>query len=68
MAKKKIVEPTEKLKKQITAVLKVKYPQMYETIMTRGQKKEYLLLSPGDRPAYKKMIGKTLKKAYRSKK
>ncbi|MCK5615801.1 hypothetical protein KAR91_78785 [Candidatus Pacearchaeota archaeon] len=65
MAKKKVVKPeTEDLKRRIKAVLEKKYPQMYETLMTRGQKKEYLRLSPGDRKEYKKMIGKTMKKEY----
>jgi len=58
---KKIVKPTAKEQKIITARLKRMYPQMYEPKAT------FKGLSPGDRKELERVVGKKLKKVYRKK-
>jgi len=67
MARKKIVKPTSAEQRKITARLQRKYPQMYETRMTKREKKVISRASKSDRAALEKMIGKKLKKLYRGK-
>ena len=63
--KKKVVKPTLEEKKIIEARLKRKYPQMYELTTTAREKKVLRGVSPSDRKALEKMVGKKLKKIYR---
>lgn len=63
--RKKVVKPTPKERKKITARLKRKYPQMYESAMTARERGRLKGLSPGDRKALEVMVGKKLKKIYR---
>ncbi len=58
------VKPTAAEQKKITSRLKRKYPQMYETPMTKREKKVISRASKSDRAALEKMIGKKLKKLY----
>ncbi|MCK4828324.1 hypothetical protein KA005_72010 [bacterium] len=67
MARKKIVRPTPAEQRKITARLKHKYPQMYETTMTKYEKAAIKDLVAADRKALERMVGKKLKKLYRSK-
>lgn len=64
MARKKVVKPTAKQKRTITARLQRKYPQMYELKLTRAEKKIFSRASKADRAALEKMVGKKLKKIY----
>jgi hypothetical protein len=64
MARKKIVEPIAAEQKKITARLKKKYPQMYEPMLTRAEKKVISRAAKADRLALEKMVGKKLKKMY----
>jgi len=64
MARKKVVKPTPKEKKRITARLQKKYPQMYETKLSKREKKQFARASKADRAELEKMIGKKLKKLY----
>ena len=64
----KPVKPTKEEHKKITKRLQRKYPQMYEPILTRAEKKVIGRASKPDRAALEKMVGKRLKKIYRSKK
>ena len=60
----KPVKPTAAEQKKITARLKKKYPQMYETRMTKREKKVISRASPADRKELERMVGKKLKKLY----
>ena len=62
------VKPTAAEQKIITRRLQRMYPQMYEPVLTRAEKKVISRASKSDRAALEKMVGKRLKKAYRSKK
>ena len=64
MARRKIVKPTAAEQKIITRRLQKKYPQMYETRMTKREKKVISRASKSDRAALEKMVGKKLKKLY----
>ena len=64
MARKKIVRPTSAEQKKITKRLQKKYPQMYEPMLTRAEKKVIGRASKADRAALEKMVGKKLKKIY----
>jgi len=64
----KPVKPTAAEQKKITARLQRKYPQMYEPVLTRAEKKVFSRAAKADRAALEKMVGKRLKKIYRSKK
>ena len=58
------VKPTAEEQKKITARLKKKYPQMYETKMTKREKKVISRASKSDRAELERMVGKKLKKLY----
>ena len=64
MARRKIVKPTVTEQKKITARLKKKYPQMYEPMLTRAEKKVIGRASKADRKELDRMVGKKLKKLY----
>jgi len=64
--KKKTVKPTEKELSKITARLMAKYPQMYESATTEAESEKLAGLSPGDRKELERMVGKRLKRRYRS--
>ena len=64
MARRKIVKPTVAEQKKITARLKKKYPQMYEPMLTRAEKKVISRASKSDRAELERMVGKKLKKLY----
>ena len=64
MARKKVVKPTLKQKRTITTRLQRKYPQMYEPMLTRAERKVISRASKADRAALEKMVGKKLKKIY----
>ncbi len=66
MARKKIVKPTQAEQKIISRRLKRQYPQMYESAATAREKRTVSGLSKGDRSALLKMVGKKMKKIYRS--
>ena len=63
----KPVKPTAAEQKKITRRLQRKYPQMYEPVLTRAEKKIISRASKTDRAALEKMVGKRLKKIYRKK-
>ena len=65
--KKKIVKPTAKEQKTITARLQKKYPQMYEPAVGRAEQKVFSRAAPVDRAELMKMVGKRLKRKYRKK-
>jgi len=66
--KKKIVKPTAKEQKIITARLQKKYPQMYTPIgFSKQEQKAFEGLSPADKKALMKMTGRKMKKVYRKK-
>ena len=60
----KPIKPTAAEQKKITRRLQRKYPQMYETKMTKREKKVISRASKSDRAALEKMVGKQLKKLY----
>ena len=60
----KPVKPTAAEQKKITRRLQRKYPQMYETRLTKVEKKVISRASKSDRAALEKMVGKQLKKLY----
>ena len=64
MARRKIVKPTAAEQKKITKRLQRKYPQMYETRLTKREKKVISRASKSDRAALERMVGKKLKKLY----
>ena len=64
----KPVKPTAAEQRKITQRLQRKYPQMYEPMLTRAEKKVISRASKTDRAALEKMVGKRLKKIYRKKK
>jgi len=66
--KKKVVKPTPKEKKRVTARLQKKYPQMYTpTGWSKTQRKVYSRATPADQREIAKMTGLTLKRKYRKK-
>jgi len=65
--KKKVVKPTAKEQRTITARLQKKYPQMYESAMGAAEKRIIGRAAPGDRAALERMAGKRLKRKYRGK-
>ena len=65
--KKKVVKPTAKEQKTITARLQAKYPQMYESKVGARERVIIGRASPGDRAALERMAGKRLKRKYRTK-
>ena len=65
--KKKVVKPTDKEQKRITARLQKKYPQMYEPTLSAVQKKVYSRAAPAERKELERMAGKRLKRKYRKK-
>jgi len=65
--KKKIVKPTAKEQKRITARLQRMYPQMYEPAMTAGTRKVISRAAPSERKALERMVGKRLKRKYKGK-
>lgn len=66
--RRKPVKPTIAEQKKITARLKRQYPQMYEPAISPGTKKQLgTVRSAADRKALERMVGKRLKKIYRSK-
>lgn len=68
MAKrKKIVKPTAAEARRIRNKLQRKYPQMYESAATSRERKQVKHLGKMDRKALLRMVGKKLKKIYRSK-
>ena len=64
MARRKIVKPTAAEQKKITKRLQRKYPQMYEPMLTRAEKKVISRAAPTERKALERMVGKKLKKLY----
>ena len=60
----KPVKSTAAEQKKITQRLKKKYPQMYETKLTKREKKVISRASKSDRAAFERMVGKKLKKLY----
>lgn len=68
MAKKKVVKPTLKEAKRIKARLQRQYPQMFEPAIGRQEKRIIGRASRSDEKALERMVGKKLKKIYRSKK
>lgn len=64
MAKKRIVAPKSKEYKRITKRLVARYPQMYETTGTPGQRKAWSRLSASERRILKPMMGLRMKKKY----
>jgi Leu/Phe-tRNA-protein transferase len=67
MARRKIVKPTPVEQKKITKQLQRKYPQMYEPMLTRAEKKVISRAAKSERKELERMVGKRLKKIYRSK-
>ena len=65
--KKKVVKPTPKEQKRITARLQHTYPQMYESKVGTREKVVISRASPGDRAALERMAGKRLKRKYKGK-
>jgi len=64
--KKKTVKPTEKELSKITTRLMAKYPQMYESAYN-GAERRVIESAPVDvRQGLEKMVGKRLKRRYRS--
>ena len=61
---KKIVKPTKKEKKKITARLQKKYPQMYDPSLHPRERATYKTLSPEDKAKLLKQVGGKLKKIY----
>ena len=62
--KKKVVKPTAKEQKRITARLQHMYPQMYESKVGTRERAIIGRASPGDRAALERMVGKRLKRKY----
>ena len=66
--KKKVVKPTSKEKKEVTAQLQHKYPQMYTPIgWSKTQRKVYSRATPADQREIAKITGLTLKRKYKKK-
>jgi len=57
-------KPTAVEQRKITRRLKKKYPQMYETRLTKREKKVISRASKADRKELERMVGKQLKKLY----
>ena len=60
------VKPTASEARRIKSRLQSRYPQMYESAANKEEKKTASTLSPGDRKELLKMVGKKMKKIYRS--
>ena len=67
MAHRKVVKPTSAEQKRITKRLQRKYPQMYEPMLTRAEKKIIGRAGKTERKVLERMVGKKLKKLYGSK-
>ena len=65
--RKKVVKPTSEEQRKIDVRLQRKYPQMYETRMTKIEKKVISRASEADRKELERMVGKRLKRKYRKK-
>lgn len=65
--KKKVVKPTAKEQQIITGRLQKKYPQMYEPMITRAERKVFSRAAPAERKELERMVGKRLKRKYRKK-
>ena len=65
--KKKVVKPTVKEQKRVTSRLQKKYPQMYEPMLARAEKKVFSRAAPTERKELERMVGKRLKRKYRKK-
>ena len=63
----KPVKPTAAEQKKITKRLQRKYPQMYEPMLTGAERKVISRAAKSEREALERMVGKKLKKIYRSK-
>ena len=68
MTRRKIVKPTSAEQKRITKRLQKKYPQMYEPMLTRAEKKIFSRAAHTERKELERMVGKKLKKLYGGKK
>jgi hypothetical protein len=65
--KKKVVKPTAKEQKTITARLQRQYPQMYEPAVSRAEKRVFSKAAPSERKELERMVGKRLKRKYKKK-
>lgn len=68
MTRKKTVKPTLKEAKKIKARLQRQYPQMFEPVVGKQEKRIIGRASPADEKALERMVGKRLKAIYRSNK
>ncbi len=64
---KRIVKPTMEEAVKIKRRLQKQYPQMYESAATSREKRAFRGVGKMDRKELLKMVGKKLKKIYRSK-
>ena len=67
LRRKKVVKPTSEEQRKIDARLKRKYPQMYEPMLTKVQRKVYSRAAPAERKELERMAGLRLKRKYRKK-
>lgn len=65
--RKKVVKPTAKEQKRVTARLQRMYPQMYAPQFSAREQKAFAGLSAADKRALGKMTGLRLKRKYRKK-
>ncbi len=63
---RKVVKPTAEEAAKIKRRLQKQYPQMYESAVTKREKRQVRGLGKADREALLKMVGKKLKKIYKT--
>ena len=67
MARKKIVKPTLAEARKLKARLERQYPQMFESAVGTRERKVISRAAPVDRAKFERMVGRKLKKIYKSK-